>query len=186
MSPDALNEEDSTNAGIKKCATYPRFDTIEGGPVLWNPSPGMFRSKSPSSMEHDKNEMELSLNDVSSTSRISRSERNSPVPFQRKISASGMSQFTSCDSGSVAPFNTSPRESNSEINNNENDQNESTACQRFYRAMYSYDSAGDGEVAFREGDEVEVIQRSENGWWLVRTSEKVGWGPSNFLESLSY
>jgi len=185
VSPDALNEEDSTNAGIKKCATYPRFDTIEGGPVLWNPSPGMLRSKSPSSMEHDKNEMGLSLNDISSTSRISRSERNSPVPFQRKISASGMSQFTSCDSGSVAPLNTSPRESNSEINN-ESDQNESTACQRFYRAMYSYDSAGDGEVAFREGDEVEVIQRSENGWWLVRTSEKVGWGPSNFLESLSY
>ena len=85
----------------------------------------MYRSKV-------KNEMGLSLNDISSTSRISRSERNSPVPFQRKISASGMSQFTSCDSGSVAPFNTSPRESNSEINNNENDQNESTACQRFY------------------------------------------------------
>jgi len=52
--------------------------------------------------------------------------------------------------------------------------------------MYTYNSQDDGEVAFREGDEVEVIQRSENGWWLVRTSEELGWGPSNFLQSLAY
>ena len=45
---------------------------------------------------------------------------------------------------------------------------------------------GDGEVTFREGDEVEVIQRSENGWWLVRTSEELGWGPSNYLQSLEH
>jgi len=136
-------------------------------------------------MELDKNQMGLSLNDISSTARISRSESNSPVPRQREISASGMSQFTSCDSSSVPPLNTSPRESRTEINSNDGNQKESTACQRFYRAMYTYDSTDDGEVAFREGDEVEVIQRSENGWWLVRTSEKVGWGPSNFLQSLA-
>ena len=184
-SSDTRNEEASTNVGIKKCATYPQFDTIEGGLVVWNPSSGMSRSKSASSMELDKNQMGLSLNDISSTARISRSESNSPVPLQREISASGMSQFTSCDSSSVPPLNTSPRESRTEINSNDGNQKESTACQRFYRAMYTYDSADDGEVAFREGDEVEVIQRSENGWWLVRTSEKVGWGPSNFLQSLA-
>ena len=93
-----------------------------------------------------------------------------------------MSQFTSCDCGSVPPLNTSPRE----INNNDENQKESTAYQLFYRAMYSYESAGDGEVALREGDEVGVIQRSENGSWLVRTSEKVGWGPSNYLQSLPH
>jgi len=185
VSSDTRNEEDSSNAGIKKCATYPRLDTIEGGLVVPNPSSGMSRSKSASSLKLDKNEMELSLNGISSTGRISRSESNSPVPFQKEISAGGMSQFTSCDSGSVPPLNTSPRDSRSEINNNDENQKESTACQRFYRAMYTYESTDDGEVAFREGDEVEVIQRSENGWWLLRTSENVGWGPSNFLQSLA-
>ena len=173
---DELNEEHSTNGGIKKCPTYPRFDSIEGGLVMWNPSPGMPRTKSASTMEHFQNEMELSLNGISSTGRRTRSERNSPVP------ASIMSQITSCDCASVPPLNTSPRE----INNNDENQKESTAYQRFYRAMYSYTSAGDGEVALREGDEVEVIQRSENGWWLVRTSEQVGWGPSNYLQSLPH
>ena len=146
VSPDAVNVEHSTNANIKKCATYPRFDTIEGGLVMWDPSPGMPRS----------------------------------------ISASSMEQFTSCDCGSVPSLNTSPRASNSENNNDDENQKGNTAYQRFYRAMYTYESAGNGEVAFRKGDEVEVIQRSENGWWLVRTrSGKVGWGPSNFLQSLS-
>ena len=175
---DAPNEEHSTSANIKKCATYPRFDTIEGGLVMSNLSPGMPRSTSASSLEHYKNEMELNFNGTSC-------ERNIPVPCQRNISGSRMSQFTSCDCRSVPPLNTSPRASNSEINNNDENQKENTAYQRFYRAMYPYESEGDGEVAFREGDEVEVIQRSENGWWFLRTSEKVGWGPSNFLQSLS-
>ena len=65
-------------------------------------------------------------------------------------------------------------------------QEKNTSYPRFYRAIYTYNSQDDGEVAFREGDEVEVIQRSENGWWLVRTSEELGWGPSNFLQSLAY
>ena len=173
---DALNEERSTSANFKKCATYPRFDTTEGGLVMWNPSPGMPRSTSASSMEHYENKMELSLNGTSS-------ERNIPVPCQS--SASRMSQFTSCDCGSVPPLNNSPRTSNLKINNNNESRKENTAYQRFYRAMYPYESEVDGEVAFREGDEVEVIQRSDSGWWLVRTSEKVGWGPSNFLQSLS-
>ena len=164
MSYNSLNEEHSTDANIKRCATYPRFDTTEGGLVMWNPS------SSASSMEQYKNEMDLSLNGTSSESNI-------PVPCQ----------FISCDCGSVppVPLNTSPRASNSEINNNDKIQKENTAYQRFYRAMYPYESAEDGEVAFREGDEVEVIRRSENGWWLVRTSEELGWGPSNFLQSLS-
>ena len=52
---------------------------------------------------------------------------------------------------------------------------------RTYRALYSYISTEDGEISFQAGDEVEVIQRSDNGWWLVRTANELGWGPSNFL-----
>ena len=182
VSSDAFTEEHSTN-GIKKCATFPRFDTIEDSLVMGHPSPGMPRSKSATFLEHYESEMELSLNDISSTGR------NSPqIPSQKNISASRMSPPPSRDSGSVPLLKTSSREPNSEVENGSHDVNQkgNVAYPRFYRAMYSYNSQDDGEVTFNEGDEVEVIQRSENGWWLVRTSEDVGWGPSNFLQSLAY
>jgi len=173
-SSGTLNEE---HGGINKCATYPRFDTIEGGLVMWNPSPGIPRSKSATNLEHYK---EIELNEMG---RISSSGRNSP-----QSSASRVSQFTGCKCSSQPSLRpTFPTESNLETENEPYDDNtkENTTYQRFYRAMYRYDSQDDGEVTFREGDEVEVIRRSENGWWLVRTSEKVGWGPSNFLQSLA-
>ena len=189
MSSDSLNEERCTNAGMKKCNTYPRFDMIESGLVLWNPSPGMPRSKSATCLELFKNEMESNVNGISSTGRISSSVRSSPqIPAQRKISASRTSQYRSCSCGSIPPLKMCPGESNLEIENESHDENqkENVAYQRFYRAMYTYDSQDHGEVGFREGDEVEVIQRSENGWWLVRTPEELGWGPSNFLQSMAY
>lgn len=92
------------------------------------------------------------------------------------------------DSGSVSPFRMSPRGNSLEVENQYQDENqkENIANSRLYRAMYTYISQEDGEVTFIEGDEVELIQQSENGWWLVRTSEELGWGPSNFLQSLAH
>lgn len=56
---------------------------------------------------------------------------------------------------------------------------------RKYRATFCYDGEEEeGEIRFSEGDIVEVIQQNENGWWLVRTHEGIGWGPSTYLESL--
>lgn len=185
VSSDVFAEEQSTN-GIKKCATLPRFDNIEDNMPVSQPSPGMPRSKSVTSMEHYKNEMELSLNGISSTGKKSSSGRSSPIPSKRKISTNRRSPLAGSppkgrDSGSISPSKMSPRESSSEIENEEN-----IANSRLYRAMHTYISQDDGEVTFNEGDEVEVIQKSENGWWLVRTSEELGWGPSNFLQSLVY
>lgn len=55
---------------------------------------------------------------------------------------------------------------------------------RFY-AMGSYKKEEDKEVNLRENAEVEVLEESEGGWWLVRTSShSVGWAPSNFLEKV--
>lgn len=56
---------------------------------------------------------------------------------------------------------------------------------RMYKVIYTYIAQEDGEVSLIEGDDVEVIQASENGWWLVRTSEELGWGPSNFLQVMT-
>ncbi|XP_020619009.1 SH3 and PX domain-containing protein 2A-like [Orbicella faveolata] len=53
---------------------------------------------------------------------------------------------------------------------------------RFY-ATGSYKKEEDKEVNLRENVEVELLEESEGGWWLVRTSShSVGWAPSNFLE----
>lgn len=55
---------------------------------------------------------------------------------------------------------------------------------RFY-AMGSYVKEGEQEVNLREDAEVEVLEESDGGWWLVRTSShSVGWAPSNFLEKV--
>ena len=176
-SSEVFTEEHSTICS-KKYASFPRVDTTEGGLASLQHSLGMPRSKSASSMQHYKDEMEL-------TRTKSSSGENSPTPSQRKISSNGKSsQACSCqrrrDSGFVSLFNASPRVPRLE------NQEKNIAYPRFYRAMYAYNSQDDGEVAFREGDQVEVIRRSENGWWLVRTSEELGWGPSNFLQSLAY
>ena len=55
---------------------------------------------------------------------------------------------------------------------------------RFY-ATGSYEKEEDKEVNLRENTEVELLEESEGGWWLVRTSShSVGWAPSNFLEKV--
>ena len=193
-SSGVFTEEHST-IGIKKYASLPRLDITESGLAMLQPSPGMPRSKSASSMEYYKNEMDSSLNGIYSTGRKSTSGGNSPNPSQRKISSNRGSSQASLrqrrrDSGFASLYNTSPRMSRLDIENDFHHENRKPekrfAYPRFYKAMYTYNSQDEGEVGFREGDEVEVIQRSENGWWLVRTSEELGWGPSNFLQSLAY
>ena len=192
VSSDVFTEEHCTN-GMKKYASLPLLDSIEGGLGMSRPTLAMPLSNPATSLERHKSEMELTLNGVHSKSKHSSSGRSNPIPSQTKISSNRTSpQVCSCqkrrDSGFESLFKTSPRVSRSEIENDFHykNQEKSIANPRFYRAMYSYNSQEDGEVAFRKGDEVEVIQKSENGWWLVRTSEELGWGPSNFLQSLAY
>ena len=192
VSSDVFTEEHCTN-GMKKYASLPLLDSIEGNLGMSRPSLAMPLSKPATSLEYHKSEMELSLNGVHSKSEHSSSGGSNLILSQRKISSSRRTPQVCCclkrrDSGFVSLFKTSPRVSRSEIEKDFHfkNQEKSIAYPRFYRAMYSYNSQDDGEVAFREGDEVEVIQRSENGWWLVRTSEELGWGPSNFLQSLAY
>jgi len=173
---------------MEKYASHPRLHSIEGGLAMSRSALSVPSSKSANSLENCKNEMEISLNGVYSTGQNSSSGGSSPFPPQRKISSNRNSRACPSprrrDSGFVSLFKASPRVSRSDFHF-ENQEN-SNAYPRFYRAMYTYNSQDDGEVAFREGDEVEVIQRSENGWWLVRTSEELGWGPSNFFQSLAY
>lgn len=42
-----------------------------------------------------------------------------------------------------------------------------------YTAVKSYKATKDDEITVAMGAVVEVIQKSENGWWLIRYSDSV-------------
>ena len=50
-----------------------------------------------------------------------------------------------------------------------------------YFVFCTYQASGDGEMTVYEGDEVEVLTKAPNGWWMVCIDDDVGWVPSNFL-----
>ncbi|EDO26247.1 predicted protein, partial [Nematostella vectensis] len=52
-----------------------------------------------------------------------------------------------------------------------------------YYVIGEYNKDDDSEVSLKEGITVEVLEQSEDGWWLVRTQNfSVGWAPSNYLD----
>uniref|UniRef100_A0A667YAJ6 NADPH oxidase organizer 1a n=1 Tax=Myripristis murdjan TaxID=586833 RepID=A0A667YAJ6_9TELE len=51
-----------------------------------------------------------------------------------------------------------------------------------YTAAKSYKATKDDELTVEIGSVVEVLQKSENGWWLIRYSGKAGYIPSMFLK----
>lgn len=156
-------------------------------------------------MAHYKKELESAVNGKTSTGGITASGRSSPIPAPRKSSAINRRSPLAGSPPRVHDFRTSPRESGSDMEYESSSDSRSGSerprrkvsseiksyskmekSDRVYRAMYTYTSQEEGEVTFNEGDEVEVIQRSDSGWWLVRTSQELGWGPSNYLQSVAY
>lgn len=50
------------------------------------------------------------------------------------------------------------------------------------RAVYSYEAAAPGELSFREGDEIEVLDRGGHGWWKGKLGTVEGFFPCNYTE----
>ncbi|KAI9462418.1 P-loop containing nucleoside triphosphate hydrolase protein [Lactarius psammicola] len=50
-----------------------------------------------------------------------------------------------------------------------------------YRAKYAFEGQA-GEVSLVKDDLVELVEKDENGWWLVKKGAMEGWAPSNYLE----
>lgn len=52
------------------------------------------------------------------------------------------------------------------------------------RAVYDYQPQEDNEVGFEEGEEVELMAKLDDGWWLVR-ARGIAYGlvPSNYFEN---
>ena len=51
------------------------------------------------------------------------------------------------------------------------------------RALYDYDAAQEGDLSFREGDVITLIDTSDpSGWWVGELNGVQGTFPSNFVE----
>ena len=52
-------------------------------------------------------------------------------------------------------------------------------------ALAEYVDEDDGDtISFKKGDQMEVLEMDEGGWWLVKIGDKSGWAPSNYLKAL--
>lgn len=51
---------------------------------------------------------------------------------------------------------------------------------RTVRALYPLNTGMTGELAFKEGDMIEVIREDPSGWWEGKLDGQVGRFPSNY------
>uniref|UniRef100_A0A9J7X900 SH3 and PX domains 2Ab n=1 Tax=Cyprinus carpio carpio TaxID=630221 RepID=A0A9J7X900_CYPCA len=54
-----------------------------------------------------------------------------------------------------------------------------------YVVTADYQCQENTEISLKAGERVEVIEKSESGWWFVRTAEEQGWVPATYLVSLT-
>ncbi|XP_014895278.1 SH3 and PX domain-containing protein 2A isoform X6 [Poecilia latipinna] len=52
-----------------------------------------------------------------------------------------------------------------------------------YVAVANYERQENSEINLKAGETVDVIEKSESGWWFVSTSEQQGWVPATYLDS---
>ncbi|OAX40076.1 hypothetical protein K503DRAFT_28351 [Rhizopogon vinicolor AM-OR11-026] len=50
-----------------------------------------------------------------------------------------------------------------------------------YKAKFAFEGQ-EGEISLKKDDVVELIEKDDNGWWLVKKDEQEGWAPNNYLE----
>jgi hypothetical protein len=50
-------------------------------------------------------------------------------------------------------------------------------------AMYSYNARHDGDLTFRKGEKLEIVEKNDPDWWTVKRLEtgEVGYIPSNYV-----
>ncbi|KAG5647725.1 class II myosin [Asterophora parasitica] len=50
-----------------------------------------------------------------------------------------------------------------------------------YRAKFAF-TGQEGEMSLEKDDIVELVEKDDNGWWLVKKAGTEGWAPNNYLE----
>ena len=54
---------------------------------------------------------------------------------------------------------------------------------RLYKVIHDYSARGQDDLSVKVGDQIEVIDKSNPGWWLVKASGtgSKGYLPSNYI-----
>ncbi|XP_054463268.1 SH3 and PX domain-containing protein 2B-like [Anoplopoma fimbria] len=73
-----------------------------------------------------------------------------------------------------------------DIDEDEDDINGSSDRGELYTAVKSYKATKDDEITVAIGSVVEVLQKSDNGWWLIRYNGKAGYIPTMYLQPYNY
>lgn len=68
----------------------------------------------------------------------------------------------------------------------EDEVDDSTERGARYTAVKNYTATKNDEITVSIGAVVDVLQESDNGWWLVRYKEKAGYIPSVYLQPYNY
>lgn len=50
-----------------------------------------------------------------------------------------------------------------------------------YKAKFAFEGQ-EGEMSLKKDDLVELVEKDNNGWWLVKKDGVEGWAPNNYLE----
>ncbi|CAJ1063291.1 neutrophil cytosol factor 1 isoform X2 [Xyrichtys novacula] len=53
-----------------------------------------------------------------------------------------------------------------------------------YRVIADYEKTSKHEINLHTGDQVEIVEKNQNGWWFCQCESKRGWVPSSYLEPL--
>ncbi|XP_012584760.1 PREDICTED: neutrophil cytosol factor 1 isoform X2 [Condylura cristata] len=53
-----------------------------------------------------------------------------------------------------------------------------------YRAIADYEKNSGSEMALAVGDVVDIVEKSQSGWWFCQMKTKRGWVPASYLEPL--
>ncbi|XP_075384597.1 neutrophil cytosol factor 1 [Tenrec ecaudatus] len=53
-----------------------------------------------------------------------------------------------------------------------------------YRAIADYEKSSSTQMALASGDVVDVVEKSESGWWFCQMKAKRGWVPASYLEPM--
>ncbi|XP_041369237.1 SH3 and PX domain-containing protein 2B-like isoform X2 [Gigantopelta aegis] len=53
-----------------------------------------------------------------------------------------------------------------------------------YRVVADYEKQETGEIRLEQGMVVEIVEKSETGWWFVHSEDEQGWVPSTYLEAV--
>ncbi|XP_078600518.1 SH3 and PX domain-containing protein 2A-like [Branchiostoma floridae x Branchiostoma japonicum] len=54
-----------------------------------------------------------------------------------------------------------------------------------YRTIAAYERRGENEISFESGLQVDVMEKTRNGWWFICIDDDQGWAPASYLEPLT-